>query len=90
MKASIPAKHYDDAFCLCVLDNNYLAIGSSDATITIYDLHNNFKLIRKINYFYEPILVLEAFHMSSKSLLLSSGYDQIVNVWNYMEGKKVI
>ncbi|KAL4483555.1 hypothetical protein ABPG72_016836 [Tetrahymena utriculariae] len=89
LKYQIQAKHNDDAFCLTVLDNQYLAIGSTDATITIYNLKNDCKLVRKINYFYEPILILEPLRLFHKTLLLSTGYDQIINVWDYLSGKKI-
>ncbi|KAL4434724.1 hypothetical protein ABPG74_017144 [Tetrahymena malaccensis] len=89
LKYQIQAKHNDDAFCLTVLDNQYLAIGSTDATITIYNLKSDCKLVRKINYFYEPILILEPLRLFHKTLLLSTGYDQIINVWDYLSGKKI-
>ncbi|EAS07553.2 hypothetical protein TTHERM_00678190 (macronuclear) [Tetrahymena thermophila SB210] len=89
LKYQIQAKHNDDAFCLTVLDNQYLAIGSTDATITIYNLKNDCKLVRKINYYYEPILILEPLRLFHKTLLLSTGYDQIINVWDYLSGKKI-
>ena len=78
--------HKNSINCLCTFQNKYIASGSSDNTINIYDCSSNdskIKPIKKLSFHVDSINSIIA--IDNGNYLLSSGRDDKLCLWDVKE-----